>query len=135
MLAFLTTDADVPRALMQKLLQLASDETFNTLNVDGAFSPGTVVRDQYGGSTATVSASGSVTLTPDPNGVVLLEKDGAAATPFTWSDATVYFVITDRFFNGDPSNDHAYGRAGDGAAAPGGDQEAFDRLLNAGFGT
>ena len=46
---------------------------------------------------------------------MLLEKDGAAATPFNWADATVYFVITDRFFNGDPSNDHPYGRAGDGA--------------------
>jgi glutamate N-acetyltransferase/amino-acid N-acetyltransferase len=38
MLAFLTTDADVPPALMQKLLKAASDETFNTLNVDGATS-------------------------------------------------------------------------------------------------
>jgi glutamate N-acetyltransferase/amino-acid N-acetyltransferase len=38
MLAFLTTDADVPRPLMQKLLGHASDETFNTLNVDGATS-------------------------------------------------------------------------------------------------
>ncbi|MEP7130728.1 MAG: bifunctional glutamate N-acetyltransferase/amino-acid acetyltransferase ArgJ [Sphingomicrobium sp.] len=38
MLAFLTTDADVPRALMQKALKHASDETFNTLNVDGATS-------------------------------------------------------------------------------------------------
>ena len=38
MLAFLTTDADVPRALMQKALSAASDATFNTLNVDGATS-------------------------------------------------------------------------------------------------
>src|SRR3954462_558190 len=38
MLAFLTTDADVPRSLMQKALKVASDETFNTLNVDGATS-------------------------------------------------------------------------------------------------
>ena len=38
MLAFLTTDADVPRELMQKLLKQASDATFNTLNVDGATS-------------------------------------------------------------------------------------------------
>lgn len=27
----------------------------------------------------------------------------------------VYFVITDRFVNGNPANDHAYGRTGDGA--------------------
>jgi glutamate N-acetyltransferase/amino-acid N-acetyltransferase len=38
MLAFLTTDADVPRLVMQKALKAASDATFNTLNVDGATS-------------------------------------------------------------------------------------------------
>ena len=38
MLAFLTTDADIPRAVMQKALKAASDATFNTLNVDGATS-------------------------------------------------------------------------------------------------
>jgi glutamate N-acetyltransferase/amino-acid N-acetyltransferase len=38
MLAFLTTDADVPRTLMQKALSAASNATFNTLNVDGATS-------------------------------------------------------------------------------------------------
>jgi glutamate N-acetyltransferase/amino-acid N-acetyltransferase len=38
MLAFLTTDADVPRDLMQKVLRDASNATFNTLNVDGATS-------------------------------------------------------------------------------------------------
>ena len=38
MLAFLTTDAAVPRSVMQKALKAASDETFNTLNVDGATS-------------------------------------------------------------------------------------------------
>ena len=29
---------------------------------------------------------------------------------FTWGGATVYFVITDRFANGDPTNDVNYGR-------------------------
>ena len=38
MLAFLTTDADVPRSVMQRCLKAASDATFNTLNVDGATS-------------------------------------------------------------------------------------------------
>ena len=38
LLAFLTTDADVPLAMMQKALRAASDATFNTLNVDGATS-------------------------------------------------------------------------------------------------
>jgi glutamate N-acetyltransferase/amino-acid N-acetyltransferase len=38
MLAFLTTDADVPRSALQQILKRAADETFNTLNVDGAMS-------------------------------------------------------------------------------------------------
>jgi glutamate N-acetyltransferase/amino-acid N-acetyltransferase len=38
MLAFLTTDANVSRPAMQKALKIASDATFNTLNVDGATS-------------------------------------------------------------------------------------------------
>jgi len=38
MLAFLTTDADVDRADLQRILKDAVDRTFNTLNVDGATS-------------------------------------------------------------------------------------------------
>jgi glutamate N-acetyltransferase/amino-acid N-acetyltransferase len=38
MLAFLTTDADVSRELMQRALKAAADATFNTLSVDGATS-------------------------------------------------------------------------------------------------
>ena len=38
MLAFLTTDADIPQSVMQKALKSAADQTFNTLNVDGAMS-------------------------------------------------------------------------------------------------
>jgi glutamate N-acetyltransferase/amino-acid N-acetyltransferase len=38
MLAFLTTDAQVPLPVMQEALKAASDATFNTLNVDGATS-------------------------------------------------------------------------------------------------
>jgi alpha-amylase len=39
--------------------------------------------------------------------------------PFTWDNATVYFLVIDRFNNGDPSNDHAYGRKNDAAVARG----------------
>jgi glutamate N-acetyltransferase/amino-acid N-acetyltransferase len=38
MLGFLTTDADVEREELQRILREASDRTFNTLNVDGATS-------------------------------------------------------------------------------------------------
>ena len=38
MLAFLTTDADVERGALQRILKDAADRTFNTLNIDGATS-------------------------------------------------------------------------------------------------
>jgi alpha-amylase len=37
------------------------------------------------------------------------------AKPFAWENATVYFLLTDRFNNGNPANDHAYGRRDDAA--------------------
>ncbi|MCH8277249.1 MAG: alpha-amylase, partial [Bacteroidetes bacterium] len=37
---------------------------------------------------------------------------------FSWERVTVYFVVTDRFENGDPSNDRAYGRGLDGTGIP-----------------
>jgi alpha-amylase len=46
---------------------------------------------------------------------------GAVATPalakqpFSWNNATIYFLMTDRFNNGNPANDHAYGRKDDAA--------------------
>ncbi len=39
----------------------------------------------------------------------------APSKPFVWENATVYFLLTDRFNNGDPSNDLAYGRKADAA--------------------
>jgi alpha-amylase len=87
-----------------------------TLDVGATFPAGTVVRDAYTGTTATVAANGSVTVTPDAAGVVLLERSGVAPTPFQWQNATVYFALTDRFNNGDPSNDGSYGRKKDGGS-------------------
>jgi alpha-amylase len=37
------------------------------------------------------------------------------ARPFAWENATVYFLLADRFNNGNPANDHAYGRRDDAA--------------------
>ena len=37
---------------------------------------------------------------------------------FSWDNANVYFLLTDRFYNGDTSNDHAYGRALDASGRP-----------------
>lgn len=44
------------------------------------------------------------------------EQEKASATaPFSWNNATIYFALTDRFSNGDPSNDFSFDRKQDGA--------------------
>lgn len=87
------------------------------IEVKNTFSEGDLVRDFYSGDTATVR-NGKVTFTPDKNanGLILLEKveNRPLVTPFDWRNATVYFVITDRFANGNTENDHSYGRQKDG---------------------
>ena len=87
-----------------------------TLDVSQTFPEGAVVRDFYSQQTATVK-NGSITLQPAAasNGLLLLERaETDALAAFDWHNATVYFVLTDRFVNGDPSNDHSYGRRNDG---------------------
>lgn len=46
--------------------------------------------------------------------------------PFTWDNSTVYFVIQDRFENGNTSNDQSYGRGKDGN----GNDYGFDEIGN-----
>lgn len=84
--------------------------------VSPLFREGETVRDAYSGQTAQVTG-GHVTLLPAAHsgGLLLLEPaDSPAAAPFSWHNATVYFVLTDRFANGNPANDHSYGRRSDG---------------------
>ncbi len=55
--------------------------------------------------------------------------------PF-WRNATVYFLLTDRFANGDPSNDNAYGRQPDGdklRSFMGGDLAGIIQKLEEGY--
>ncbi|MDQ0232256.1 carbohydrate binding domain-containing protein [Metabacillus malikii] len=66
---------------------------------------------------------------------------------FTWDNATVYFVLTDRFLDGDSSNNHAYGRELDRNGNPypnyknkvasyhGGDLKGLTQKLNEGYFT
>ncbi len=56
--------------------------------------------------------------------------------PFTWENANVYFLMTDRFNNGDPSND--YEHTPDNPPAPyrgymGGDIKGITRKINDGY--
>uniref|UniRef100_UPI0006656B48 alpha-amylase family glycosyl hydrolase n=2 Tax=Klebsiella/Raoultella group TaxID=2890311 RepID=UPI0006656B48 len=87
-----------------------------TFDVGQTFAEGSQVRDFYSGNIATVKA-GKITLRPaeGSNGLLLLEKaDSAASAAFNWHNATIYFVLTDRFVNGNPANDNSYGRHKDG---------------------
>jgi alpha-amylase len=62
----------------------------------------------------------------------------SAARPFTWENATVYFLLTDRFNNGNPANDLAYGRKPDAATARGymgGDLAGVTAKIKAGYFT
>ena len=53
---------------------------------------------------------------PRAGGVRPAAATAAPAVPgLFWNSATVYFLLTDRFHNGDSTNDHALGRAHDGA--------------------
>lgn len=107
-----------------------------TLEVAQTFPEGSVVRDFYSGQTAMVK-NGQITLQPAlaSNGLLLLERaETDAPAPFDWHNATVYFVLTDRFENGDPSNDQSYGRHKDGmeeiGTFHGGDLRGLTRKLD-----
>ncbi len=56
--------------------------------------------------------------------------------PFVWENANVYFMLTDRFENGDTSNDFAYNRPKNGPALrnfEGGDLQGVINKLNDGY--
>lgn len=89
-----------------------------TLDVSATFAEGAAVRDYYSQQIAIVK-NGQITLQPaaTSNGLLLLERaETDTSAPFDWHNATVYFVLTDRFENGDPNNDQSYGRHKDGMA-------------------
>lgn len=54
---------------------------------------------------------------------------GLSDKAFSWDNATVYFVLTDRFLNADRSNDHSYGR---GLKQDGTSVEGLDTYTNPG---
>ena len=67
------------------------------------------------------------------------------ADDFSWDNASVYFLLTDRFCNGNTSNDHSYGRATDSGGKPisgwesnpgtfhGGDFAGITKKINEGY--
>lgn len=87
-----------------------------TLNLGDTFPDGAELKDALSGQVVTVN-NGSVTITPSKHsgGLVLLEPTVPVGKPeFTYKNANIYFVMVDRFSNGDTSNDQSYGRQKDG---------------------
>ncbi|ELE1958879.1 alpha-amylase [Vibrio vulnificus] len=88
-----------------------------TIELGDSFKDGTSLRDAYSGQVVSVK-KGKVSLTPSTQsgGLVLLEpvKQNKNARPFDYRNANIYFVMVDRFNNGDTSNDQSYGRQKDG---------------------
>jgi alpha-amylase len=65
-----------------------------------------------------------------------LEADAATHPSEFWNSATVYFLLTDRFLDGDTTNDHALGRAQDGAVGrsfEGGDLKGVLEKIQSGY--
>ncbi len=63
-------------------------------------------------------------------------KSEKADEPFLWENATVYFLLTDRFNNGDPTNDNSFGRKKDGAVLrsyEGGDLKGITQKIKQGY--
>lgn len=82
-----------------------TDSGKSVVSVDGS----DLQEDEAGVYKVTMDENGNLTSDTDydPYG----ELAGNENTPFSWDNVNMYFVITDRFKNGDKSNDHSYGRS------------------------
>jgi alpha-amylase len=73
---------------------------------------------------------------PGPGGLPRVAPLTAANPALFWNSATIYFLLTDRFQNGNPGNDRALGRAQDGAVLrsyAGGDLSGVRQRIDAGY--
>ncbi|MFA0049543.1 alpha-amylase [Vibrio breoganii] len=88
------------------------------INVAGTFADGTELKETFSGQTAIVK-NGTVTFNPtrETGAVMLIERvatKSKADKALNWRNANIYFVMVDRFNNGEKSNDNSYGRLKDG---------------------
>ena len=73
------------------------------------------------------------------------KNDTNTKVPFSWDNATVYFALTDRFFDGNKENNHSYGRELDASGKEnadykkqpstyhGGDIKGITKKINEGY--
>lgn len=74
-------------------------------------------------------------LNTDPSGTAAVKQD---TVPFLWDAANVYFLLTDRFHNGNPENDVNFGRTnptGPLRGFMGGDLAGITRKIESGYFT
>jgi uncharacterized repeat protein (TIGR01451 family) len=96
---------------------------------------GTSVGDTLTYSVTATNSIGSTTAT----GNLVVTDEIITSTDFHWDNATVYFVIVDRFFDGNPANNNSYGRPTVDASGSnigtfhGGDIAGLTQKLNDGF--
>lgn len=102
---------------------------------------GTIPVTLTAGATVTVKVYAENSVGSSTAEAVLKEGQPVKAG-FSWDNATVYFVMTDRFYNGDTSNDHSYGRRNDygsdvlnSGAFLGGDIKGMTTKLEEGYFT
>ena len=60
--------------------------------------------------TVSVTVTNSVGTTTESASYTSRYVDPSKEDPFTWDNVNAYFVLTDRFYNGDTKNDHSYFR-------------------------
>ncbi|KJY82912.1 alpha-amylase [Vibrio galatheae] len=88
-----------------------------TLNLGSTFPDGTVLKDALSGQTVTVTnQTVIISASKQSGGLVLLEPIEQTKTKpkFTYKNANIYFIMVDRFNNGNAANDLSYGRQKDG---------------------
>lgn len=104
-----------------------------------------VSRSLWGGLSLSVIAGcsgtegGDDSPSPEPTPEYQPEPDAQLQTPTSWDNALIYFVMTDRFNDGNPDNNDSYGRSLDGenetGTFHGGDLQGLTDKLNEGYFT
>ena len=106
---------------------VSNDETevaADAVSVDG---DANISEDEEGVFKVTMDDTGYITADAaeyDPEG----EYAANEKTPFSWDNVNTYFVLTDRFSNGDKSNDHSYGRSGTLSTVPESYKDTFSSV-------
>lgn len=88
------------------------------------------------GATLFLALGQPMTVTAQPNGAHTSGQPASQQPDPYWRNATIYFLMTDRFANGDPSNDQSVNRKHDGGplrSFEGGDLKGVTQKIEEGY--